>query len=71
MGGGVVAAHRFPLDAEVAAVVRGIETCLMMARPGDSFSIFTDSQVAVTRMRDNRVGPGCEGQFEESAWQRS
>ena len=56
----MVAAHRFPLDAEVAAVVRGIEICLMMVRPRDSFSILSDSQAAMTRMRDNRVGPGCE-----------
>ena len=45
-------------DAEVAAVVRCIEICLMTARPGDSFNIFADSQAAMTRLRDDRVGPG-------------
>ena len=47
-------------DAEVAAVVRGIEICFMEARPGDSFNIITDSQTATARMRDNRAGPGYE-----------
>ena len=52
LDGGAVA-----LDAEMAALVRGIEICVMSAGPGDSFNIFTDSQAAMTRLKNDQTGP--------------
>ena len=53
LNGGVTA-----FDAELSALVRGIELCLLGAAPGAAFSIFTDSQAAMLRLRDDRPGPG-------------
>ena len=38
--------------------MRGLELCILEATPGASFSIFTGSQAAMTRLRDDRPGPG-------------
>ena len=45
-------------DAELSALVRGIELCFLQAAPGIHFRIFTDSQAAMRRMLDDRPGPG-------------
>ena len=47
-------------DAEVAALVRGLEICVMDATPGASFNIFTDSQAAMMGLRTDEPGPGQE-----------
>ena len=52
------------LDAELSALVRVLELCLLDlsassdAIPGASCNVFTDSQAAITRLRDDRPGPG-------------
>ena len=51
--GGVTA-----FDAELSALVRGIELCLLSTTPDAAFNIFTDSQAAMLRLRDDRPGPG-------------
>ena len=51
--GGVTA-----FDAELSALVRGIELCYLQASPGAEFRIFTDSQAAMRRIQDDRPGPG-------------
>lgn len=43
------------LDAELSALVRGIELCITRAAPGVSF---TDSQAAMNQLLDDRPGPG-------------
>ena len=45
-------------DAELSTLVRGIELCLLRTTPGAAFNIFTDSQAAMLRLRDDRSGPG-------------
>ena len=45
-------------DAEVSALVRGIELCFLQAAPGVHFRIFTDSQAAMRRILNDRPGPG-------------
>ena len=45
-------------DAELSALVRGIELCLLSVTLGATFNIFTDSQAAMLRLRDDRPGPG-------------
>lgn len=45
-------------DAELSALVRGIELCLLSTTPKATFNIFTDSQAAMLRLRDDRPGPG-------------
>ena len=45
-------------DAELSALVRGVELCIPQAAPGVSFRIFTDSQAAMNRLLDDRPGPG-------------
>ena len=51
--GGVTA-----FDAELSALVRGVELCCLQASPGADFRIFTDSQAAMARLQDDRPGPG-------------
>ena len=51
--GGVTA-----FDAELSALVRGVELCCLQAYPGAAFNIFTDSQAVMTRLQDDRPGPG-------------
>ena len=51
--GGVTA-----FDAELSALVRGVELCYLQASPGVEFRIFTDSQAAMRRIQDNRPGLG-------------
>ena len=51
--GGVTA-----FDAELSALVRGVELCCLQASPGAAFNIFTDSQSVMTRLQDDRPGPG-------------
>ena len=45
-------------DAELSAVVRAIELCLLAATPGGAFNIFTDSQASMLRLRDDRPSSG-------------
>ena len=45
-------------DAELSALVRGVELCCLQAAPGATFNIFTDSQAAMLRLQDDRSGPG-------------
>ena len=45
-------------DAELSALVRGIELFFLRAAPGIHFRIFTDSQAAMRRVLDDRPGPG-------------
>ena len=45
-------------DAELSALVRGIELCCLQATPGATYNIFTDSQAAMLRIQDDRPGPG-------------
>ena len=48
-------------DAELSALVRGIELCLLGTTSEAAFNIFTDSQAAMLRLRDDR--PGSEQQM--------
>ena len=52
LGGGVTA-----FDAELSALVRGIELCYLQASPRVAFNIFTNSQAAIIRLQDDRPGP--------------
>ena len=45
-------------DAELSALVRGIGLCYLQASRGTAFNIFTDSRAAMTRLQDDRAGPG-------------
>ena len=45
-------------DAELSALVRGVELCFLQAAPDVHFRIFTDSQAAMRRILDDRPGPG-------------
>lgn len=45
-------------DAELAALVQGLEICVLDAASGVEFSIFTDSQAAITRLETDEPGPG-------------
>ena len=50
----------YGLYAEVAALVRALEMCALDATARAEFRIFTDSQAAMTRLRDDQPGPGQE-----------
>ena len=45
-------------DAECAALVRAVELCYLQASTGAAFNIFMDPQAAMTRLQDDRPGPG-------------
>lgn len=45
------------LDEELSALVRGLELNLLRTTPDAAFNI-TDSQAAMTRLQDDRPGPG-------------
>lgn len=47
-------------DAEVAALVRELEICVMDAVPGAVFNIFVDSQAAMKRVETDEPDPGQE-----------
>lgn len=64
MRGGGWAGRRFHLgnnkvfDAEVFAIYQALRICNDNQRPGHRYTVFSDSQAAVQRIRTDAVGPG-------------
>ena len=45
-------------DAELYAVVKGLELLAIRGEPGRSFRVFTDSQATILRLQSDAPGPG-------------